>query len=73
MSECANCKAMVKRLQDMERMQDGEQERMTCLIEDFQSATYTTSCNFLDVHTDMGWVFRWLWVVTGLSVLGLFL
>tara|TARA_Y100001938_G_C7851801_1_gene311167 strand:- start:211 stop:501 length:291 start_codon:yes stop_codon:yes gene_type:complete len=73
MSECAKCEIMENKLKDMERMQDGEQKRLTYLIEDFQNATYTTSANFLDVHSDIGWVLRWLSVVTGLTVFGLFL
>jgi len=73
MNECAKCRSLEDKIAGLERMQDSEQNRLTGLIQSFEEATYTTSCNFLDVHVDIGWVFRWMWVVTGLSVLGLFL
>jgi hypothetical protein len=52
---------------------DSEQDRLTCLTESFESSVYTTSVNFLDVHSDMGWAFRGLWVILGIAILGLLL
>lgn len=70
MSDC-KCKALEEKIQALERLQDAEQSRLTSLTEAIDSNIDITSRNFLDIHDDMGWVFRWLVFLSGLSVLGL--
>ena len=67
------CKELERRIAAIERQMDSEQDRLTCLTESFESSVYTTSVNFLDVHSDMGWAFRGLWVILGIAILGLLL
>jgi len=75
MSDCEHCKCKVleAKIQGLERLQDAEQDRLTSLTEVIDNSINITSRNFLDIQDDMGWVFRWLIFLSGLSLLGLWL